>query len=96
MKACFSCEKEIFIEGKPGRRDSCPACGSDLRVCLNCRFHDKSSYNECREPSAERALEKEKANFCDYFEFIDSEVAEKDEMEKEESRKKLDDLFKGL
>ncbi|MFN2377900.1 MAG: hypothetical protein ABR538_15300, partial [Candidatus Binatia bacterium] len=49
------------------RSSRCPRCGSDLRCCLNCRFHDISSYNDCAEPSAERVLEKDRANFCDYF-----------------------------
>jgi hypothetical protein len=26
-----------------------------------------TSNNECREPQADRVVEKEKANFCDYF-----------------------------
>lgn len=34
---------------------------------MNCRHYDKNSYNECHEPNAERVLEKEKGNFCDYF-----------------------------
>jgi protein-tyrosine-phosphatase len=32
-----------------------------------CQFFDKAAYNECREPMANRILEKETANFCDYF-----------------------------
>ena len=32
-----------------------------------CEFYDKNSYNECRESSAERVVDKEKANYCDYF-----------------------------
>jgi hypothetical protein len=32
-----------------------------------CQFYDTSSYNECREPTADRIIEKEKANFCDFF-----------------------------
>ncbi|MBF0179974.1 MAG: hypothetical protein HQM03_08120 [Magnetococcales bacterium] len=50
-----------------GRSDTCAACSSDTRVCLNCRFHDPGSYNECRESVAERIVEKERANFCDFF-----------------------------
>jgi hypothetical protein len=30
-------------------------------------FHDPSCDNQCREPQADRVLEKERANFCDYF-----------------------------
>ena len=34
-----------------------------------CQHYDKSAYNECREPNADRVLDKEKANFCDYYKF---------------------------
>jgi hypothetical protein len=32
-----------------------------------CQFYDPKAYNECRESSADRIVDKEKANFCDYF-----------------------------
>ena len=32
-----------------------------------CQFYDQKAYNECRETSADRVQDKEKANFCDYF-----------------------------
>jgi len=32
-----------------------------------CSFYDRTVYNECRESQAERVVEKEKSNFCDYF-----------------------------
>lgn len=32
-----------------------------------CSFYDPSAYNECKEPMANRILEKESANFCDYY-----------------------------
>ncbi len=40
---------------------------ADIRSCKMCQFYDPKSYNECREPSADRVQDKEKANFCDYF-----------------------------
>ncbi len=36
-------------------------------MCRNCAHHDPSAYNECRESSAERVSERERANRCDYF-----------------------------
>ena len=50
-----------------GRRDECEHCGADLHSCLNCKFHDTGSYNECKENQAIVVREKERANFCDYF-----------------------------
>jgi hypothetical protein len=32
-----------------------------------CKFYDVKVYNECHESNAERIVDKEKANFCDYF-----------------------------
>lgn len=64
---CHACSADLEFDEPVGRSSRCPRCGSDLRCCLNCRFHDISSYNDCAEPMAERVLEKDRANFCDYF-----------------------------
>jgi hypothetical protein len=50
-----------------GRQDSCPKCGRDTRVCFGCVNYERSADNSCLEPQAERVVDKEKANFCDYF-----------------------------
>ncbi|MEE8574752.1 MAG: hypothetical protein V3T30_04995 [Thermodesulfobacteriota bacterium] len=71
MKKCFSCKKELNIEGTPARADTCPACTADIKVCLNCGFYDANAYNECHEPQAERVTIKDRSNFCDYFKFSD-------------------------
>jgi len=94
MKHCFSCGKELDISDKPGRRDECPSCGADIKACRNCRFYDSTAYNECREPTADRVVEKEKANFCDYFVFGGSSGQKEDN--KDKAKKDLDDLFGGL
>jgi hypothetical protein len=41
----------------------------ELRVCLNCVRHDPRAAYECREPRAEPVLEKDRANFCEWFDF---------------------------
>ena len=69
MKHCFHCRQVIELEGKIGRRETCPGCGKDLHVCRNCRFYDAQAYNACREPQAERVMDKDRSNFCDYFVF---------------------------
>lgn len=67
MIKCFSCGKEMALTLPIQRRDECEHCGADAKVCLNCKFYDKGSYNECRENSADVVREKDRANFCDYF-----------------------------
>jgi len=64
---CGACGAERMFDGIVGRSARCARCGADLRCCTNCRFHDTSAYNECSEPAAERVVEKDRANFCDYF-----------------------------
>jgi hypothetical protein len=64
---CRGCAAAIDAPARVGRRDTCPRCGADLHCCRQCRFHDPRAYNECREPQAERVVDKERANFCDYF-----------------------------
>jgi len=66
--SCFSCYKEIEFNDSIGRRDECPYCRNDLHVCKNCRHYDPKVYNECKETQAEVIREKERANFCDFFE----------------------------
>ena len=66
---CHACRDEIALgpAERVGFRDECPRCGADLHTCRNCAHHDSTSYNECRESSAERVLEKGRANRCEYF-----------------------------
>ena len=65
---CFNCKKELqFKEAKVGLREECLHCGADVHACKNCEFYDPKAYNECRESSADVVREKDRANFCDYF-----------------------------
>lgn len=66
---CYKCSKDLDLAiGKDvSRSEECPSCFSSLRCCKMCDFYDTNSYNECREPTADRIVEKEKANFCDHF-----------------------------
>ena len=94
MIRCSFCEKEIEDEdhGTVSRNETCPHCGRDLRCCVQCKFYDLGSYNECKEVSAERVFDKERANFCDYFNIKGSKanVSGKEAMAKQA----LEDLFK--
>ena len=64
---CAFCSQTVSIEQKVSRNDTCPHCNRDLRCCKQCHFYDPGAYNECREVSAERIVDKERANFCDFF-----------------------------
>lgn len=66
---CYACSQALDLNPNHdiSRSEECPKCMASLRCCKMCYFYDKNSYNECREPSADRIVEKDKANFCDYF-----------------------------
>ena len=89
---CAFCGEKTGVEGKLSRSDICPNCGRDLRCCKQCKFYDSHAYNECREISADRVIDKERANFCEYFVPTGSS---RDKVDKaQEARKKLEALFK--
>lgn len=64
---CFKCGYELSFQDRIGLREECPQCRADVHVCKNCQFYDAKAYNECREPSAEVAREKDRSNHCEYF-----------------------------
>lgn len=96
MKKCYSCLKVMEIRSPVSRQDTCAFCNADLRCCLNCGFYAPGSYNECREPQAERITEKHKSNYCDFFVFRDSKSDENKQDTKEAAKAKLNSLFKDL
>lgn len=69
--SCYGCGAELRIDGPVGRRTTCPECDADLHSCMNCRHRDESSARECREPHAERVVDKTASNACDLFQLGD-------------------------
>jgi hypothetical protein len=77
------------------RRDTCDSCGADLHCCRNCRFFDPAKSKQCAEPQAELVSDKEKSNFCDYFEPRTTiDLVNRSQAGPEDARKKFDSLFK--
>lgn len=66
---CHQCGWEWTIAGQPGRSETCERCNADLRVCLNCLSYDPRVAQQCRERRAEPVEEKDRANYCEWFEF---------------------------
>lgn len=93
--ACWKCGTAL-----PGdtplplsRRAKCKHCRADLHVCRQCRFYDTSRNNQCSEPMAEKVTDKERANFCGYFEPNPAAFQEGDSSEADSSKEKLKTLF---
>jgi hypothetical protein len=92
--SCFHCGNGLEFAEKVFRNDTCPQCGTDVRCCLNCADYDESAPNQCRESEAELVSVKDRRNFCDYFKLREGPASSTAAKKAEESRKKLDALFK--
>jgi hypothetical protein len=95
MKVCSLCKKEVITEKYFSRKATCPQCGGDLHICINCRFFSESSHNKCLETKSEFQRSRDKANFCDYFVFKET-AASSSSGDKEDALKKLEDLFRNF
>lgn len=66
---CWKCGASLEALGLPfSRTDECRACRAEVHVCRMCRFYDTGKAKGCAEPVADEVRDKERANFCGYFE----------------------------
>jgi hypothetical protein len=92
MKTCWFCGTEAIVPGKLGRKDGCSKCRMSLKCCRNCRHFDPPAPRQCREPAAEFVGDKEGANFCEYFEFVEKAGGSRGNPQAE-AKRKFDALF---
>lgn len=65
---CWRCGASLAEEPLPlAREAACAQCGTALHACRLCLFYDRGVANECREPIAERVVDKVRGNFCGYL-----------------------------
>ena len=91
---CWKCGAAVDTRERVGFRDHCPRCDRALHVCLNCEFYDPAYNNQCRETMAERVVDKDRANFCDFFSPASRARAAATPIAAASPRDKLDALFK--
>lgn len=66
--SCWKCATAIEELLMPvARLAKCKACKADLHVCKMCRFYDPTVSNSCAEPVAEKVTDKQRSNFCGYY-----------------------------
>ncbi len=92
--SCFFCRGALNMAAPVQRKDTCPHCDRDLRCCKQCKFYDPNAYNECREVSAQRIRDKERANHCDYFILRGSKGEGRGLDRVKEAKKALEALFR--
>lgn len=91
---CWKCGKELKHLLLPfSRYEECNYCKADLHACIACKHYDPSVSDGCREDRADFILDKDKANFCDYFKVNTKAYKKQDNAEALEARAKLAELF---
>jgi len=89
---CGAAQPELLLP--LARLAECPSCRAQLHVCRMCRYYDPRSAQQCREPVADAVADKERANFCGYFQ-IRPDAFAPPSGQAGESRRQLDALFGG-
>ncbi|HKE93368.1 MAG TPA: hypothetical protein VKB34_03600 [Povalibacter sp.] len=93
---CWKCGTSLADYTLPLRRlEECRKCGAELHVCKMCEWYSTAVAKHCREPVAEEVKDKERANFCDYFQPRPDAWSAKPHTEAAQARSQLDALFGG-
>lgn len=91
---CWKCGADVSHLSFPlGRLDKCEACKADLHVCKLCKYYDKSRANQCQEPVADPVNDKQRSNFCGYFEIRTNAYQQADSSEVTAAQQELAALF---
>ena len=65
---CWNCGKSINDVPLPiSRHSQCSHCFNELHCCRLCKHYDPERSTYCFEERADTPVQKENANFCDYF-----------------------------
>ncbi len=65
--SCWQCGKKLTAENYH-REGRCPDCAKATHCCRNCRFYTPGKPNDCAEINLDPVPDKERPNFCEYFE----------------------------
>ncbi len=93
---CWRCGASLTELTLPlERRDECPACHAQVHVCKLCEFYEPKVAKQCREPIADEVKDKDRANFCGYFQPNPHAYQAVDQSGSTSARGDLDALFGG-
>lgn len=91
---CWNCGQSLDDLPRPiSRHANCPACYEVVHCCRMCRWYAPGKPGDCDHDRAEPPVEKESANFCDYFSPAFGRGRATDPDRQDEARSKLDSLF---
>jgi len=91
---CWKCGSELKKLLLPfSRSEECSSCNADLRVCRGCKNYAADVADACTEERAEFVADKDRANFCDYFDPHSTVYQKQDDADAQRARNKLAELF---
>jgi hypothetical protein len=91
---CVFCHTILDPAAQVGRNDTCPHCNKNLHCCKQCKSYDPNAFNQCREVSASRIVDKERSNLCEHFVLRGSPEALGRMDKAKQAKKALEALFK--
>ncbi|MBN2625605.1 MAG: hypothetical protein JXA95_02975 [Spirochaetales bacterium] len=91
MSQCVKCGASV--EGSVYRNTLCPSCGAELHSCANCRHYAKGQPYDCRESIQEPVNDKNRANFCDFFQINTKTGSPGERSDSESSKDAINALF---
>jgi len=74
MRVCFHCGAELSGRQRVPFKELCPKCDAFLHCCKNCRLYAPGAHNSCLSTTTESVTDVERANYCEEFEFRETEV----------------------
>jgi len=91
---CWKCGSELKKLLLPfSRSEECSSCNADLRVCRGCKNYAADVADACTEERAEFVADKDRANFCDYFDPHATAYRKQDDVDAQRARNELAELF---
>lgn len=75
------------------RYEECSTCNADLHACISCKHYAPGLSDACSEDRADFVLDKEKANFCDFFKVNPRAYTRKDDAAARAAKADLAELF---
>ena len=91
---CWNCGASLAEIPRPiSRHANCPKCYEVVHCCRMCRFYKPGRPGDCDHERAEPPVEKENANFCDYFSPTSGAFASSDGERKDEAKSRFASLF---
>lgn len=65
---CWKCGASLKEVPRPiTRRSNCLACYAELHCCRMCKSYDTRYIGKCSDERADSVVNKDSANFCEYF-----------------------------